>query len=57
MDKLIPTAVLDFFWDMAKSWAEDKGQDAHLIYGRMVAHHVTRAKEMEDEELENLCES
>jgi len=57
MDKLIPTAVLDFLWDMAKSWAVDKGQDAHLIYGRMVAHHVTRAKETENEELENLCES
>ena len=57
MDKLIPTGVLDFLWEMAESWAVDKGQDAHLIYGRMVAHHVRRAIETENEELENLCES
>ena len=57
MDKLIPTGVLDFLWEMAESWAADKGQDAHLIYWRMVAHHVRRAIEMENEELENLCES
>jgi len=43
MEKLIPQGVLNFFWDMSKSWALDKGEDAHIIYGRMVAHHVHRA--------------
>lgn len=55
MEKLISQGVLNFLWDMSKSWAADKGGEAHLIYGRMVAHHVHRAlfnaaQELEDAE-------
>lgn len=43
MEKLVSKGVLDLLWNMATSNAADTGDSPHLIYGRLVAHHVSKA--------------
>lgn len=54
MGKLISRGVLDLLWDMSKSHSCDTGEAAHLIYGRLVAHHVSRALHEDQDDQEEI---